>query len=114
MNTEAHIPDNAVIKYIRLYYRDSSATGYVGAYLTRYSPGAATADLVSASSTAVFARGYGYVVSPEITETVNNNTYAYTLIGWPSGPGSNLQICGIRVAYYAPLTTVAFLPTVKK
>ncbi len=87
LNTEAHIPDNAVIKYIRLYYRDSSATGYVGAYLTRYSPGVATADLASASSAAVFAGGYGFVVSPEITETVNNNIYAYTLIGWPSGPG---------------------------
>jgi hypothetical protein len=114
LNTEAHIPDNAVIKYIRLYYRDSSATGYVSAYLTRYSPGVATADLVSASSAANFAGGYGYVVSPEITETVDNNTYAYTLIGWPSAQGVNLQICGIRVAYYAPLAAVAFLPTVKK
>ena len=114
LNTEAHIPDNAIIKYVRLYYRDTSTTGYVRAYLTRYSPGAATTDLVHADSTAIFAGGYGLVVSPEITETVNNNTYAYTLIGWPTAPDGNLQVCGIRVAYYAPLTTVAFLPAILK
>jgi hypothetical protein len=112
INTEAHIPDNAIIKYVRLYYRDASATGYVRAYLTRYSPGVATVDLVHADSTAIFAGGYGYVISPEITETVDNNNYAYTLIGWPTGPDVNLQVCGIRVAYYPPLTAVAFLPTV--
>jgi hypothetical protein len=114
LNTEAHIPDNSVIKYIRLYYRDTSGTQNVRAYLTRYSPGVASVDLISTSSTAAFSSGYGFVVSEELTETVNNNTYAYTLIGWPSAADVNLQICGIRVAYYAPLATVAFLPTISK
>jgi len=29
LNTELPLPDGATIKYLRLYYRDSSATGYV-------------------------------------------------------------------------------------
>ena len=114
LNTEAHIPDNAVIKYIRLYYNDTSATGNVLAYLTRYTPGSATDDLRFVGSTDAFAGGAGFVVSSEITETVNNANYAYTLIGWPSAPSAGLQVCGIRVAYFAPLNAVAFLPTIKK
>lgn len=114
LNTEAHIPDNAVIKYIRLYYYDALASGSVSAYLTRYTPGSATVDLKVVSSDTAFSGGFGYAVSTELTETVNNNLYAYTLIGWPSGPNTNLRICGIRLAYFAPLNTVAFLPAISK
>ncbi len=87
---------------MRVYYNDTSATGLVRGYITRYQPGQATTDLVTVSSTAAGASGYGFVVSAEITEIADNTDYAYTLIGWPSEASSSTQICGLRVAYYAP------------
>lgn len=114
LNTELHIPNGSVIKYIRLYYIDTSASANVSGYLTRYQPGQQTSDLVATSSTSAFAGGYGYVVSTELNEVVNNLGYAYTLIGWPSTTGSTVQVCGIRVAYYAPLGPAAYLPTIRK
>lgn len=101
-NTELPIPDGATIKYLRVYYNDTSATGLVRGYITRYQPGQATTDLVTVASTAAGASGYGFVVSAEITEIADNTDYAYTLIGWPSEASSSTQICGLRVAYYAP------------
>lgn len=112
--TGMHIPDGSTIKYIRLYYNDTNASAGVDAFLTRYSPGAATSDLVSAGSTAAFSGGYGFVVSNEITEVVNNASYAYMLYGWPDTNASSLQVCGIRVAYYAPVTFNVALPVVHK
>jgi hypothetical protein len=114
LNTELNIPDGSIIKYLRVIYNDTSATGYVRGFLTRYTPGQATNDLVSAASTAAFAGGDGFVVSAEITETVNNANYAYTLIGWPSDPSSALQICGLRIAYYAPTGSTAYIPSVQR
>jgi hypothetical protein len=52
------------------------------------------------------------VVSDEITETVNNASYAYTAYAWPDAASSTLQFCGLRVAYYAPYNAAVFLPTI--
>ena len=114
LNTELPLVDGAVIKYLRVYYRDTNAANGVEGYITRYQPGVGTSDLVHDGSSDAFDRGYGFVVSAEITETVNNTLYAYTLIGWPDDANVNNQICGLRVAYYAPTTSVAFLPTIRK
>lgn len=113
LNTELILPDGAVIKYLRVYYSDASAVNGVEGYLTRYQPGVATTDLVHTGSTDAFAGGYGFVVSSEITETVNNTSYAYTLIGWPDDASANNQICGLRIAYYSPNSST-FLPTIIK
>ena len=113
LNTELPLPDGSVIKYLRVYYLDTNPANGVEGYITRYQPGAATSDLIHTGSTDAFAGGYGFVVSGEITETVNNTTYAYTVIGWPDDANVNNQICGLRVAYYAPATTsMLFLPSV--
>ncbi len=114
LNTELHIPQGSLIKYIRLYYMDTSASSNVLAYLTRYQPGQGFSDLVATSSNIVYDGGWGYVVSPEMNETVDNESYAYTLIGYPSFKGDTGQICGIRVAYYAPLGPSAYLPAIRK
>jgi len=108
--TGLHIPDNSVVKYIRLYYNDTNASSGVDAYLTRYAPGTAANDLVSTGSTSAFNGGAGFVVSSQITETVNNASYSYLLYGWPDSASSTLQVCGIRVAYYAPFSAAIFLP----
>jgi len=113
VNTELQLPDNAEIKYLRVIYQDTSGSGSVAGYITRYGPGLDANDLVTAASTSGFAGGYGFVVSQEITETVNNASYAYTLIGFPSSASGNLRICGLRVAYYLS-TSSTFVPTVLK
>lgn len=113
LNTELPLPDGSVIKYLRVYYRDTNPANGVRGFITRYQPGTATDDLISASSTAAFAGGYGFVVSAEITETVNNTPYAYTLIGWPDDANVNNQICGLRVAYYAPFNFALYLPNLR-
>ena len=102
LNTKLPLPDGAIIKYLRVYYRDTNAANGVEGYITRYQPGVGTADLVHAVSSDAFVVGYGFVVSPEITEVVNNTVYAYTLIRWPDEVGVNNQICGVRVAYFPP------------
>ena len=102
LNTELPIPDGATIKYLRIYYNDTSATGTVSSYLTRYSPGQSYTDLALVSSTLAFAGGYGTTLSTELTHVVDNLSWAYTLIGFTSAASYSLQICGMRIAYYAP------------
>jgi len=114
LNTELAIPDDAVIKYLRVYYRDNNPLNGVEGYITRYQPGIGTADLVHTGSSDAFQGGYGFVVSSEITETVNNTIYAYTLIGWPDENNAANQICGLRVAYYAPYRASIFMPVVRR
>jgi len=113
LNTELPLPDGSIIKYLRVYYRDTNAANGVEGYITRYQPGVGTADLVHTGSSDAFVGGYGFVVSAEITEEVNNTIYGYTLIGWPDDVNVNNQICGLRVAYYAA-TTATYLPTIRK
>ncbi len=114
LNTELIIPDDAVIKYLRVYYKDTNPSNGVEGYITRYQPGVGTDDLVHAGSTDGFNGGFGFIVSAEITETVDNTLYAYTLIGWPDDNNVANQICGLRVAYYAPFRATLFLPTVRR
>jgi len=114
LNTELPLPDDSVIKYLRVYYQDNNPASGIEVYITRYQPGVATADLIHAGSTNAFAGGYGFVVSAEITETVNNTPYAYTLIGWPDDANINNKICGLRVAYYEPVSFAYFLPVIKR
>ncbi len=114
LNTEASIPDNSVIKYLRVYYNDTNPASGVEGYITRYQPGVATADLIHTGSSDAFSGGYGFVVSAEITETVNNTSYAYTVIGWPDENNVANQICGLRIAYYAPFRANVFLPVIRK
>jgi hypothetical protein len=114
LNTELIIPDNSVIKYLRVYYNDTNPSSGVEGYITRYQPGTATVDLVYTGSTDAFSGGYGFSVSQEITETVNNTSYAYTLIGWPDDNNVANQICGLRVAFYAPFSGTVFMPLIKR
>ncbi len=114
LNTDMHLPNGAMIKYIRLIYDDISSTENITAFLTRYEPGLSYTDLVSTSSTTIYAGGYGYAVSGEISEIVNNGKYAYALLVKPSTSGTDLKICGVRVAYYAPLSPNVFLPAIQK
>jgi hypothetical protein len=109
---DINLPNGSVIKYLRIYYIDTNPSGYVNGYITAYEPGYSSSDLVSVSSTG--SAGWGIAVSHEITHTVTNSYKAYTLIGWPTTNDNTVQLCGLRVAYYAPTFGRIALPIIRK
>jgi hypothetical protein len=115
LNTELQLPNHAVIKYLRVYYNDTDPNSGVDGFLTRYTPGQNKADdLTAASPPNSFSGNFGFTVSPEITETVNNEIYAYTLIAYPDENNIANQICGLRIAYYPPYNGIVFIPAVQR
>ncbi len=116
LNTELHIPDNSTIKYLRLYYIDTSATNRPMGFITFYQPGQSASDLIAINDSAMngWAAGFGFTVSEEVTHTVNNTVNAYTLVGWPSAADANVKICGMRVAYYEPVVYRVSMPIIRK
>ena len=92
-------PGGSTLKYLRLYYNDTDATLNSRGWITRYN-GSAYEDLVYVASTG--SPGASFIVSTELTHPVDNTAWGYTLIGGPTGLGSTAQVCGLRVAYYAP------------
>ncbi len=105
------IPDDSVIKFLRLYYDDAEASS-ITAYITRYQPGVTNNDLTSVSSSG--SAGYGTTLSEEITHTVDLTNWAYAIIIRPSANSANLSFCGIRVAYYAPNAYAVAVPVILK
>jgi uncharacterized repeat protein (TIGR01451 family) len=93
------LPEGSEIKYVRIYYLDTVATDMT-VWLSRYEPGQTNLDLVSVVSTG--SGGYGTILSPLITHTVDMATYAYVLTWGTSTATSGNEICGVRVAYYPP------------
>jgi hypothetical protein len=104
------IPEDSEIKYVRIYYLDTAATDMT-VWLTRYEPGQTNVDLLNVHSSG--SGGYGTVLSPLITHTVDMATYAYVLTWGTSVATSANQICGVRVAYYSPSLFGARLPIIK-
>jgi hypothetical protein len=104
------IQDGSIIKYLRIYYRDTSASNLT-AWITQYDPGVTSTDLVSVTSTG--NAGYGTALSAEITVTVNDGTN-YTISVSTATTTSVTQICGIRIAYYAPSVFGSALPIIKR
>jgi hypothetical protein len=114
LNTDLQIPVGSEIKYLRLYYYDNNNPGFVTGYISKYPPSQSSADIVAVSSPASASTVPGYVVSARITQTVDYEGNPYLLIGRPSVANSNLRICGLRVAYYAPVTGYTFMPIISK
>jgi hypothetical protein len=109
---EMDIPNGSVIKYLRIYYRDTNADAGVTGYITYFNPGISGIDLVNVSSSG--SGGYGTALSKEITHTVDTSAFAYTLIGWPGINNNTVELCGMRVSYYAPTTFGVGLPIIQK
>lgn len=107
-----HLPNGSVIKYLRIYFDDTNAASNANAWLTRYQPGLNSLDLTTVSSAG--SSGYGTTLSPEITHTVDSATYDYQVIFAPNVSDSTVNICGMRVAYYAPLFPSMALPAVMR
>lgn len=106
------LPEGATIKFLRLYFDDTSAGSDLTAWLTRYQPGVTSEDLTSVTSSG--SAGYGTALSAEITHTVDLDGWAYTVIIAPNGNATTNTFCGVRVAYYAPPFGAVALPMVIK
>lgn len=106
------IPENSVLKYLRLYYIDTNPSTDITSWLTRYQPGVTSEDITSVTSAG--SSGYGTTLSSEITHTVDLTNWAYTIIIAPNANASTNAFCGVRVAYYAPTFTALGLPVVVK
>lgn len=104
------LPEGSQIKYVRIYYNDTSASTMT-VWLTEYNAGQSADDLTSVSSTG--SSGFGSTLSPQISEEVTGAVSQYTLnYSWGGVTNSTMQLCGIRVAYYAPIGGLSFLPSV--
>jgi hypothetical protein len=97
--TPLNIPDGAVLKYLRIYYNDTSASN-ITAFLTKYDPAVGYTDITSVLSSG--SAGYGTSLSAEMNEVVDTTNHAYVLIWRPGTSSSANQFCGTRVAYYFP------------
>ncbi len=106
------LPEDAVIKFLRLYYTDTNPSSDIMAWITRYQPGVTSEDLTSITSTG--SSGYGTSLSAEITHTVDLTSWAYTVVIAPNANASSNAFCGVRVAYYAPRFGALVLPVVTK
>ena len=114
VNTELNLPQGAVIKFLRVYYNDTNPNSGVDGFLTSYAPGQSAIDLTKAVPPDAFKDGFGFTVSPEITETIINIDYAYTLIGFPDENNIANQVCGLRIAYLPPYRGIKYIPTVHR
>lgn len=111
-----NLPDGADLKYVRIYYVDTSPSD-VNVVLSKVEPGLTNLSIVGVQSTG--AGGYGTTLSKQIggpsagdppSETVDNYQYSYVLTFIPGIATSASQICGVRVAYYAPPGVGGFTP----
>ena len=93
------IPQGSEIKYLRVYYNDTNAGTDLTAWLTRYEPGQSSTDLISVTSSG--SGGYGTSLSAELFEVFDSGV-GYSLIAATNTTDATVQICGVRIAYYAP------------
>lgn len=106
------ISNGSIIKYLRIYFNDTSVGSDLTAWITRYQPGVTSEDLTSVTSTG--SAGFGTALSPEIAHPVDTANWTYTVIVAPNGNSSENSICGIRVEYYAPSIFGVALPLIQK
>ena len=93
------IPDGARIDYLRLFYRDTSASNAT-AWITNYDGAGNFTDLTSVNSAG--NSGYGTTLSPLLSHVTNTASRSYVVNWEPAQNGNTMQLCGVRVAYRLP------------
>lgn len=93
------IPNGARIDYLRLFYRDTSASNGT-AWITNYDGAGNFTDLTSVSSAG--NGGYGTTLSPQLSHVVDTAARSYVVNWEPAQNGNTMQLCGVRVAYRLP------------
>lgn len=94
------LPQGATIKYVRVFYYDTSGSDLRVA-LTRYDGAGGYQDEALFSNTGANG-GYGQTLSPELTVLVDNLSYATQLLADFGESSPTLKLCGMRLAYTLP------------
>ena len=105
-----NLPAGSRIDYLRLYSYDESSVEEAGrALITRYD-GRGDYDEYGHVCSAG-GGGYESTLSDFIGHVVDTTNWSYVLMWRSRDPGSDVRLCGLRVAYRVPLFRVA-LPLV--
>lgn len=105
---KAILPEGAVVKFLRLYYYDTSTRNILG-FFTTYD-GSGTYNEQTTVSSADGPSEFGTALSPEMNFTVDRSTNAINIVANLGTQNDNtLQFCGVRVAYHAPITDQIFV-----
>ena len=102
------LPEGSLVKYVRMYYRNGSASNAPTAFFTTYdmTGGFNQRMTVSGPSTS----GYGQILSGEMNYTVDHSVEPINIaVNLGSVIDGSVQFCGVRVAYYAPLLPEIFM-----
>ena len=101
------LPNGAIVRYLRLYYYDSS-TSKVTAFFTTYDAAGNFVEHTNVESTNA-AGGYSSVLSPAISYDVDRYAAAINVVAnLGTENSSTLQFCGVRIAYEAPIIDLIF------
>lgn len=95
------LPQGSLVKYVRLYYRNTSTANTPTAYFTTYNMVGGITDhgFVSGSNIG----GYSSALSGEMNYTVDHIAEPINIdVSLGSVTDGSVQFCGVRVAYYAP------------
>lgn len=93
------LPDGSQIKYVRAYYRDTSAVDLTIA-MTRYDGIGGFVDETVFNNTGS-TTGFGSTLSPELNVIVDNLNQSRQLLVNFGEASAALQFCGIRIAYFS-------------
>ncbi len=95
------LPDGAVVKYVRLYFRNTSTPDAPTAFFATYDMlgGYSQVPWVSGSNTG----GYSSVVSDEMNHLVDAFAEPINIsVNLGLATDGSVEFCGVRVAYFAP------------
>lgn len=93
------LPTGSQIRYVRVYYNDTSSADLTVA-LTRYDGIGGFVDETVFNNTGI-SSGYGSTLSPELNAVVDNLEQTRQLLVNFGEASATLQFCGIRVAYFS-------------
>ena len=113
-----HLPQGSQVVSITLYTYDSVVTTTTSTAYFILSDGMGLAGYTVSADSPTNTIGYRQSNSTQNNPvTINNQNYNY-LVEWRKQYGTPdsplLSLCGVRVAYYAPLVAALHLPTVRR
>jgi hypothetical protein len=98
---DVQIPDGAVIDFLRLYYFDSDTAFDVNSELWAFDGAGGVSLIAEADSTG--SPGYSSAGSNFFSHVVDSlNQSLVVVVSIPTGAGSQLRNCGVRLRYQAP------------
>lgn len=101
------LPQGVVVRYLRLYYFDTSASS-VTAFFTTYDGTGAFVDR-SAVSSVNAAGGYASALSSPMSYEADHFSEAISIVAnLGTQNDDTLRFCGVRIAYDAPITDRIF------